>query len=99
MMQVWHLQTQLINIQLRNRLRVRVGFYSGPAQPTEVKSVLSFGAQITRTGTYARTHTGKRGHIYSLLPWHSNKYKSSCTVIAHTKEPSLRLHYLSYEDS
>ena len=55
---------------LRNRLhgqygvRVGVGFYFGRAWPTEVfKFVLSLGALITRTGTYARTHTGKRVHV------------------------------------
>ena len=54
------------------------------ARPTEVfKLELSLGAQITRSGTYARTQASAR--TYSLLPWHSNKNKSRCTVIAHTK--------------
>ena len=33
--------------------------------------------------TYARTQASAR--TYSLLPWHSNKNKSRCTVTAHTK--------------
>ena len=37
-------------------------------QATEVfKLVLSLGAQITRTGTYARTHTGKRAHVLLII--------------------------------
>ena len=45
-------------------VRVGVGFYSRRARPTEVfKLVFSLGAQITRTGTYTRTHTGKRAHV------------------------------------
>ena len=61
-----------------------VGFYSRRARPTEVfKLVLSLGAQITPTGTYACTQASAR--TYSLLPWHSNKNKSRCTVTAHTK--------------
>ena len=47
------------------------------------KLVLSLGAQITRTGTYACTQASAR--TFSLLPWHSNKNKSRCTVTAHTK--------------
>ena len=40
---------------------IRRGFLFQRARPTEVfKLVLSLGAQITRTGTCARTHTGKR---------------------------------------
>ena len=40
------------------------GFLFRGARPTEVfKLVLSLGAQITRTGTYVRTHTGKRAHV------------------------------------
>ena len=37
--------------------------------------------------THARTQASAR--TYSLLPWHSNKNKSRCTVTAHTKQPSL----------
>ena len=37
--------------------------------------------QVLRT--HARTQTSAR--TYSLLPWHSNKNKSRCTVTAHIK--------------
>ena len=52
-------------MQVRNAcpydVRVGVVFHSGRARPTEVfKLVLSLGAQITRTGTYAHTHRQAR---------------------------------------
>ena len=39
------------------------------------------------TYRYVRTHarTQASGRTYFLLPWHSNKNKSRCTVAAHTK--------------
>ena len=90
MMQVRHLQTQLINIQLRNRLRVHMvcewAWVSIPGEREVFKLVLSLGAQIIRTGTYARTHTGKRAHVLLIA---MTLKQSRCTVIAHTKEPSL----------
>ena len=52
------------------------GFYSGRARSTEVfKLVFTLGAQVTRTGTYARTHTGKRTHL--LLIAMTQKFSNS----------------------
>ena len=64
-MPVRNLKNRLqIACQYGYSVRVGMGFYSGRARPTEVfKLVLSLGAQITRTGTYARTHTGERAHV------------------------------------
>ena len=43
---------------------------------------------------YVRTHarTQASARTYSLLPWHSNKNKSRCTVTAHTNGCILLLH-------
>ena len=97
MMQARHLQTQLINIQLKNGLRVHMvcewAWVSIPGErdlPTEVcKLVLSLGAQITRTGRYARTHTGKHAYVLLFAMALKQKQKRRCTVIAHTEEQSL----------
>ena len=55
------------------------GFYSKRARPTEVfKLVLSLGAQITRTGTYARTHArtqAKRAHVLLITMALKQKHK------------------------
>ena len=79
MMQVRHLQTQLINKQLRNRLRVNMvcewAWVSIPGEHHLPKLVLFLGAQITRTGTYTCTHTGKRAHL--LLITMAQKYRTS----------------------
>ena len=84
--QVRHLQTQLITIQLRNTLRVHmVCEWAWVLFQESATMVLSFGAQITRTGTYARTHTGKRAHLLLIAMTHTDR----STVIVNTKEPSL----------
>ena len=100
MMQVRHLQTQLINIQLSNRLRVHLvcecGWVSIPGERDLPKSLNWCSRLELRSHAQVRSHarTQASTRTYSLLPWHSNKNKSRCTVIALTKEPS----YLSYKD-
>ena len=96
MMQVRHLRTQLINIQLRNRFRVHMVYEcawgSIPGECDLPKSLNWYSRLELRSQaqvrTHARMHTAS-AHTYSLLPLHSNKNKNRCTVIAHTKEPSL----------
>ena len=56
------------------------GFYSGRARPTEVlKLVLSLGAQITRTDTYARTHTHRQARARTPY-YHGTQTKSKVDV-------------------
>ena len=90
-MQARHLETQLINIQLRNRLRVHMvcewAWVSIPGERDLPKSSNWCFRLKLRTHAQVRTHAHIQAgaRTYSLLPWHSNKNKSRCTVIAHTK--------------
>ena len=88
MMQVLHLQTQLINIQLRNRLRVHIvceACVSIPGERDLPKSLnwCSLLELRSRAQVSKHAHTQASARIYSLLPRHRS------TVMAHTKEPSL----------
>ena len=60
------------------------GFLLRRTRPTEVfKLVLSLGAQITRTGTYARTHSGKRAHVLLITMALKQKQKQMYSNSAH----------------
>ena len=89
MMQVRHLQTQLVNIQLRNWLRVHMlcewAWVSIPGERDLPKSLNWCSPLELRSHPQVRTHTHiqESARTYSLLPWHRS------TVIEHTKEPSL----------
>ena len=61
-------------------MRVDVGFYSRNARPTEVfKLVLSLGAQITRTGTYACTHAHRQARARTPY-YHGTQTKTKVDV-------------------
>ena len=84
MMQVRHLQTQLM--QLRNRLRVRMVcefvWVSIPGERNLLKSLNRRPRLELRSHAQVCTHAS--AHTYSLLPWHTNKNKSRCTVLNST---------------
>ena len=89
LMQVRHLQTQLINIQLRNKFRVHMvcewAWGSIPGERDLPKSLNWCSPLELRSHAQVRTHahTRARARTYSLLAWRRS------TVKAHTKEPSL----------
>ena len=72
MMQLPHLQTQLILIKISSLGIGGVSIWCASGHGFLLRTsatyrslmlVLSLGAQITRTGTYPRTHTGSRAHV------------------------------------
>ena len=73
---------------LRNRLRVNMVcewvWVSIPGE-RDLPKTLNWCSrlEIVQVRTHARTQASAR--TYSLLPWHSNKNKSRCTVTADTK--------------
>ena len=71
---------------LRNRLRVNMvcewAWVSNPGErdlPESLKLVLSLGAQFTRTGTYARTHTYRQVRA-RILYYHGTQTKTKVDV-------------------
>ena len=88
-----------LNISLRKIRKCNVlSFYLfGQGDPNETKGTINLKLvsdaprlehrSHAQVRTQARTQASARTHSY--LPWPSNKTKSRCTVIAHTKEPSL----------
>ena len=85
------LATLSIICNLRNRLRVNmvcewawVSILGERDLPKSLNwcSCLELRSHV-RVRMHARTQASAR--TYSLLPWHSNKNKSRCTVTAHTK--------------
>ena len=69
------------------RVRVDLGFYSGGRDLS--KSLNWYQMLLAWSSDHKHRYVRRHAHGQARLPWPSNKTKSRCTVIAHTKEPSL----------